>query len=157
MSTNSRKQTGKKKKTSAKKSRQQTKTEDFSSFHTELIIWLTVALAALLILGNFGLCGRFGNVFSSVFFGTFGIIQYVVPIVILLLTGLLMANHFSSLAVKKSLLVILFCCMIAAISQMIVDFDCKSVFEAAGYSFESHMGGGAVGGAICFFLRTIFG
>lgn len=157
MSTNSRKQTGKKKKTSAKKSRQQTKTEDFSSFHTELIIWLTVALAALLILGNFGLCGRFGNVFSSVFFGTFGIIQYVVPIVILLLTGLLMANHFSSLAVKKSLLVILFCCMIAAISQMIVDFDCKSVFEAAGYSFESHTGGGAVGGVICLFLRTIFG
>ena len=158
MSTSNRKRTTAKKRTSSsKKNRNSKKQEDFSSFHTEVAIWITVALAALLILGNFGLCGQFGKVFSSVFFGTFGFIQYIVPIVIILLTGLLLANQFSSLAVKKSLLVIVLLCMLSAISQMIVDFDCKSAFEAAAYSFSNHTGGGAIGGGICVFLHKFFG
>ncbi|MDO4556293.1 MAG: DNA translocase FtsK 4TM domain-containing protein [Lachnospiraceae bacterium] len=158
MSTSSRKRTTTKRKTSSsKRGRQSKKTEDFSSFHTEVILWIIVAFAALLMLGNFGFCGKFGKVFSSVFFGTFGFIQYIVPIAILLLAGLLIANHFSTLAVKKTLLVIVFLCLCAAISQMVVDFECVSAFDAAGYSFTHHTGGGAIGGGICIFLRRFFG
>lgn len=158
MSTSNRKRTTAKKRTSSSKKRNTSKKpEDFSTFHTEVAVWITVALAALLILGNFGFCGQFGRVVSSVFFGTFGFIQYIVPIVIILLTGLLLANQFSTLAVKKSLLVIVLMCMLSTISQMIVDFDCKSAFDAAACSFSNHTGGGAVGGGICVFLHKFFG
>lgn len=158
MSTSSRKRTTtKKKNSSSKKGRAGKKTEDFSSFHTEVAIWITVAFAALLLLGNFGFCGQFGKVFSSIFFGTFGLIQYILPVVIILLMGLLMANQFSTLAVKKAILVIVLLCMCSTISQMVVDFDVNSAFLAAGYSFSHHTGGGAVGGGICIFLHKLFG
>ncbi len=142
-------------KTSGKKSQQ--KSQDFESFHTEIAIWITIIAAVLLLLGNFGFCGTVGNVISSIFFGTFGIIQHVLPIVVLILIGLLFANHFSSLAVKKTILTIVFFCMISVISQMFVNFDETSVFAATEYAFLNHTGGGFIGGAICILLNKFLG
>lgn len=156
MSNNQKKSTTKKKTTASGKKKQQ-KSQDFASFHTEIIIWVTIIVAVLLLLGNFGLCGVAGNVISSIFFGTFGIIQHVLPIVILILIGLLFANHFSSLAVKKTILTIVFFCMISVISQMFVSFDETSVFAAAEHAFTNHTGGGFIGGAICILLNKFLG
>ena len=95
--TNSRRTTAAKKSTTSKKqgrtnNRSKQQEQDFASFHEEVIIWILIGLAILLLLGNFGLCGAVGNFFSSIFFGCFGMVQHVLPIVVLLLAGLLMAN-----------------------------------------------------------------
>ena len=156
MSNNRKKITTKKRTTTSGKKPQQ-KSQDFASFHTEIAIWITIIVAILLILGNFGFCGAVGNVISSIFFGTFGIVQHVLPIVILILIGLLFANQFSSLAVKKTILTIVFFSMISVISQMFVNFDETSVFAAAEYAFENHTGGGFIGGAICILLTKFLG
>jgi S-DNA-T family DNA segregation ATPase FtsK/SpoIIIE len=157
--TASKKRTGStaKKTGTSKKTAGRAKTEDFSSFYAEIGIWAAMAVAALLLLGNFGLCGQFGYVVSSILFGTFGVIQYILPVVTILLGALLWANHFSTLAVKKSLLVIVFLCMVATIAQMFVNFDGCTAFEAASYSFTNHTGGGAIGGGIYSFLHRFFG
>ena len=171
MSNNQKKATTKKRTSSAGKNSKTTKTvktsrnskskavksQDFASFHTEVAIWITVVCAILLMLGNFGVCGAVGNMLSSIFFGTFGVIQYVLPIVALILVGLLIANQFSSLAVKKTILTILFFCMISVIGQMIVGFDETSVFAATEYAFEHHTGGGFIGGGICILLNKFLG
>jgi len=111
----------------------------------------------LLLLGNFGFCGAVGNIISSIFFGTFGVVQHVLPVVILILVGLLFANQFSSLAIKKTILTILFFCMISVISQMFVNFDETSVFAAAEHAFTYHTGGGFIGGAVCIVLNKFLG
>jgi len=154
---NNRKNTTKTKKTASSSKKVQQKSQDFASFHTEIIIWITVIGAVLLLLGNFGICGAVGNVISSIFFGTFGIVQHVLPVVVLILIGLLFANHFSSLAVKKTILTIVFFCMISVISQMCVNFDETSVFAAAEHAFSNHTGGGFIGGAICILLNKFVG
>ena len=154
---NNRKKTTTKKRTSTSGKKAQHKSQDFESFHTEIAIWITIIAAVLLLLGNFGFCGTVGNVISSIFFGTFGIIQHVLPIVVLILIGLLFANQFSSLAIKKTILTIVFFCMISVISQMFVNFDETSVFAATQHAFENHTGGGFVGGAICILLNKFLG
>lgn len=165
MSNSSQKKTPAKKRTqTANKSMKRTtkakihsKTQEFEPFYSEIIIWIIIALAALLLLGNFGMCGSIGNLISSVFFGTFGVVQHVLPIITLILVGILLANDFSTLAVKKTLLTILFLCMCSAIAQMVVDFDTKSVFAVLEHSYENHVGGGFLGGAVVILLRGIVG
>ncbi|MBE5956586.1 MAG: DNA translocase FtsK [Lachnospiraceae bacterium] len=154
---NNRKKTTTKKRTSSSAKKGQEKSQDFASFHTEIIIWITVIAAVLLLLGNFGFCGAVGNIISSIFFGTFGVVQHVLPVVILILVGLLFANQFSSLAIKKTILTILFFCMISVISQMFVNFDETSVFAAAEHAFTYHTGGGFIGGAVCIVLNKFLG
>lgn len=131
--------------------------QDFSSFHAEVAVWITVVCCVLLMLGNFGFCGTVGNAISSVFFGTFGVVQFVLPIVALILTGLLIANEFSSLAIKKTILTIVFFCMVSVIGQMVVRFDETSLFAAAEYAFTHHAGGGFIGGGICMMLNQLVG
>lgn len=160
--TNSRRTTAAKKNTTSKKqgrtnSRSKQQEQDFASFHEEVIVWVLIGLAILLLLGNFGLCGAVGNFFSSIFFGSFGIVQHVLPVVVLLLVGLLMANDFSTLAVKKTLLTILFLAMCSSVAQMITNFDETSIFNAVEYSFYHHTGGGFLGGLFAIGLRTYLG
>lgn len=142
------------KKTNSRKGNQG---QDFSSFYAEVAVWITVVCCVLLMLGNFGFCGTVGNAVSSIFFGAFGVVQYVLPIVALILTGLLIANEYSSLAIKKTILTILFFCMVSVIGQMIVRFDETSLFGAAEYAFVHHAGGGFIGGGICMLLNQLVG
>lgn len=165
MSNKQKKSTTKKKSSSAGKTAQKKSnrrnnksgSQDFASFHMEVAIWVTVVCAVLLMLGNFGFCGKVGNMISSICFGTFGIVQYVLPIVTLILIGLLIANDFSSLAIKKTILTIVFCSMLSAVGQMIVAFDETAVFDAAQYAFLHHTGGGFIGGGICILLNRFLG
>lgn len=150
-------QTAKKNTKRTTKAKVQPKTQEFEPFYSEVIIWIIIALAALLLLGNFGMCGSIGNLISSVFFGTFGVVQHVLPVITLILVGILLANDFSTLAVKKTLLTILFLCMCSAIAQMVVSFDAESVFAVVEYSYENHTGGGFLGGAVVILLRGIVG
>ena len=154
--TKKRTQTAKKRTTKAS-SKSQKKTQEFEAFYTEIILWIVIALAALLLLGNFGLCGTVGNVISSVFFGTFGVVQHILPVITLILVGILLANDFSTLAVKKTLITILFLSMCSTIAQMVVDFDATSVFAVVEQSYEKHIGGGFIGGAIMIALKNVVG
>ena len=109
-----------KRKTTKKKKQ---RSQDFVSFYDEVLAWLMIAVSIFIFLSNFGLCGTVGNTISVFFFGIFGIVQYIVPIVILVFSLLMIANKFNSLAIKKTIFGIILIYMASVFAQMIFDID----------------------------------
>lgn len=54
--------------------------EDMGFMRAEVIIICSFAVAILLFLSNFGLCGIFGDVLRSVQLGLFGMVGYLLPL-----------------------------------------------------------------------------
>ena len=69
----------KKGKTTKKAGTKGKKAQNSYSFRDEIIILLTLAVAILLILSNFGLGGFLGNAVSAFLFGIFGLPAYIMP------------------------------------------------------------------------------
>lgn len=52
------------------------------ALRSEILIIVLLALMLFLFLCNFGVCGSFGNMMSSIMFGIFGFMAYFTPILI---------------------------------------------------------------------------
>ncbi|MBR1864982.1 MAG: hypothetical protein IJ801_00590 [Lachnospiraceae bacterium] len=52
------------------------------SYASEIAVWVICACMLIVELGNFGLCG-FINYISGFFFGIFGMIEYILPLVVM--------------------------------------------------------------------------
>ena len=76
-------------------------TEQESALFHEVSLILLFAAAVFLFLCNFGIIGTVGNAISSVLFGLFGLLAYVVSIVIFLLAAFWSANAGSYAAARK--------------------------------------------------------
>lgn len=137
---------------SKKKTKKQQKEADFARFHSEIVILLSVVCMIFLLLSNFSLCGTLGSTISDLFFGIFGWIQYVLPILGFLGLAFLISNDFSSLAIKKILLLILSILDITALLQMFTSVSLHDPIAAYGYAKNHHVGGGYVGAWICSFF-----
>jgi len=57
--------------------------EKAQAFRVEVILWIIVAVALLLFISNLGFGGTVGRTFSSFLFGVFGLVAYVLPILLL--------------------------------------------------------------------------
>lgn len=68
---------------------------------TEVYLWIFVAVALLLFLSNFGVCGIVGNALKNVMLGMFGSMGYVFPIALFVLVGLIAYNSVSVKSVAK--------------------------------------------------------
>ena len=92
------------KNTSRKRNKKQTKKkQDSQSFlKDEIIILSALAASILLLISNFGIGGFVGDAVSSVLFGLFGTIAYIIPI--LLFTGIafVISNKGNSIAYIKT-------------------------------------------------------
>lgn len=133
------------------------KQEDLSAFHDEVVILLSTAVMAILVLSNFSLCGKVGNLVSSVFFGIFGGIQYILPVAVFFCIALLISNHYNSLAVKKVCIGIFLAVMIATLLQMFIFNQEESLFDIYRNSSQHKTGGGIIGGMVCIFLHKYLG
>ena len=104
-----------------------------AEFTREVILWIVVAVSLLLFISNFGFGGTIGGTVSRFFFGLFGIISYIFPIVLL----------------------VAFLCMFF---ELISDgTDAKSAMDAYRYSFDAKSGGGLIGGGLSHMLCSGFG
>lgn len=133
------------------------KEADFAKFHSEIVILLAIAWMLFLLFSNFSLCGSFGDAISNVFFGIFGWIQYLLPILGFFSLAFLISNDFSTLAVKKVFLCILTVCDIAAFLQLLLSIPMKKAIVAYHYAKYKHIGGGYVGTGISNFLSNNLG
>ncbi|MDO4942018.1 MAG: DNA translocase FtsK 4TM domain-containing protein [Lachnospiraceae bacterium] len=142
-----------------RRTRKKTKkrSQDFVSFYDEVLAWLMIALSIFIFLSNFGVCGTIGNTISTFFFGIFGSVQYVVPIIIMIFSLLLIANKFSSLAIKKTIFAIILLYMASIVAQMICDFDQSDFAKMFADGSERKTGGGLLGGSLLYLLRTNLG
>lgn len=84
------------------------------SFTEEVILWVILAISILLFISNFGIGGAIGNAVSSFFFGVFGLIAYIFPVVLVIGTFFAASNKGNRIATVKiaaAVFFVLFLCM----------------------------------------------
>ena len=116
-----------------------------AEFTREVILWIVVAVSLLLFISNFGFGGTIGGTVSRFFFGLFGIISYIFPIVLLVGTFFAVSNQGNRVAAVKLVAVILFVAFLCMFFELISDgTDAKSAMDAYRYSFDAKSGGGQI-------------
>ena len=129
-----------------------------AAFREEVILWGVIAVSLVLFISNFGIGGRLGNSLSSFFFGMFGLVAYIFPIVLFAGSFFGVSNKDNPFAILKLIAAILFFIFICLFSELIVS---KSVVmtpkEAFQYSSSRKAGGGIVGGCLAYILVPAFG
>lgn len=127
-------------------------------FTREVILWIVVAVSLLLFISNFGFGGTIGGTVSRFFFGLFGIIAYVFPVVLLVGTFFAVSNQGNRVAAVKLVAVILFVAFLCMFFELISDgSNAKSAMDAYRYSFDAKSGGGLIGGGLSHMLCSGFG
>ena len=92
-----------KRNTSKRKGTSQTKQkkENQGFLRNEITILATLAVCALLMFSNFGVGGFVGDVVSTFLFGVFGLLSYIVPILIFIGVTFITSNKGNTLAYIK--------------------------------------------------------
>lgn len=67
----------------------------------EIFLWTFLAVCVLLFLSNLGIGGIVGNAVSSFFFGIFGLVAYLFPILLLVATFFGISNQGNRIATIK--------------------------------------------------------
>ena len=73
----------------------------------EVTLWGTLALSVILFISNFGIGGFVGDAISRFFFGVFGFMAYLLPVILFLMVAFLLSNRNNPLAWMKAAAVIL--------------------------------------------------
>lgn len=129
-----------------------------AEFTREVVLWIVVAVSLLLFISNFGFGGTIGGTVSRFFFGLFGIISYIFPIVLLVGTFFAVSNQGNRVAAVKLVAVILFVAFLCMFFELISDgSDAKTAMDAYRYSFNAKSGGGLIGGGLSHMLCSGFG
>lgn len=128
------------------------------TFTREVILWIVVAVSLLLFISNFGFGGIVGNAVSRFFFGVFGFIAYVFPIVLLMGTFFVVSNKGNRVAIVKivaACLFVIFLCTLIALAMG--ETEGTTAIDAYHYSYEHKFGGGFLGGLFAGLMRPNFG
>ena len=149
------------KNTSRKRNKKQTKKkQDSQSFlKDEIIILSALAASILLLISNFGIGGFVGDAVSSVLFGLFGTIAYIIPI--LLFTGIafVISNKGNSIAYIKTVAGVGFTWMVCTLFQLIMNEYTAGTGLFSYYKISSmhNDGGGLFGGIVVSVLCPAIG
>ena len=146
-------QSGKKKAPSNNRKDEQEET----SYISEIVVWILCAAMLILELGNFGLCG-FINHISWFLFGIFGIIEYVLPLVVVFAAFFLHVNEYKKRAVHK---VIFGSCVLLCfgmIGQLAAGTEeAFSITNLYLDGYKNQIGGGVLCGSIAYLLKEAVG
>ena len=147
-------------KTSGRKTNSGRKKNDIQqeSFTEEVILWVILAISILLFISNFGIGGAIGNAVSSFFFGVFGLIAYIFPVVLVIGTFFAASNKGNRIATVKiaaAVFFVLFLCMFIEI----VRCGAEVAGAAGAYQYCSvhKIGGGFLGGLLAGIFCPNFG
>lgn len=153
--------TGRKKKKTTRTKGQTGKKEvyDSRSMETEIILWIILALSAVLLVSNFGIGGSVGNAISSFFFGLVGLVCYPLPFFLFIGTAFVISNSRNPRAYRKmggfALLFITACMFMQMITEGgLLEDDLGTYFDI---SAEYKTGGGILGGVLCRLCVIAFG
>ena len=140
-----------------KKRRKGRRGED--GLRSDILLLLLLAVSVLLLLGNFGLAGTAGRWLSFFFFGLFGSLEYIFPVLLFLSGAFLAANRKNHLAVRKTAGgagVFFFACAFFHLLTMGYSpvSDIRSLFLD---SVGDRLGGGIIGGGLVQLTGRAFG
>lgn len=128
--------------------------ENINSYRAEIIIWILAAIMLIIELGNFGLCGII-NYVSRFFFGLFGVVEYVLPLIVIVAAFFLHVNNYKKRAVVKVILAGLLLMCVGVMAQMYV--GTVGIKELYLNGFHDKIGGGILGGGVAFCINKIVG
>ena len=149
------------KNTSRKRNKKQTKKkQDSQSFlKDEIIILSALAASILLLISNFGIGGFVGDAVSSVLFGLFGTIAYIIPILLFIGIAFVISNKGNSIAYIKTAAGAGFTLMVCTLFQLIMNEYTAGTRLFSYYKISSmHKdGGGLLGGIVVSALCPAIG
>ena len=153
------KTTKSKKTSSAKKKKTTASTQAQEGLYSEIVILISLAVCVLLILSNFGIGGIVGGAVSSVLFGIFGFLAYIMPILLFCGIWFLISNRGNGHAYLKFAAAVLFICMLCTFLELITNsYSVSSTLGDCYKSASAHRNaGGLVGGLFVHILCPLFG
>ena len=128
------------------------------AFRTEVILWVIVAIALLLFVSNLGFGGIVGQAVSGVLFGVFGLIAYVLPILILVVSFFAVSNKgnfHASVKIAAGVVFVAFFCLFLSLAGSGREY--YEPMKAYTYSAMERAGGGIIGGALAYVMVKAFG
>ena len=123
----------------------------------EITLVVSFGLVVLMMFSNFGHCGMIGKWLASFFFGIFGCAQFVMPIFFFLGITILVANDYSTLAMKKCGAGFVILMEVSALSQLLYKDTAITVHDLFSLAINDHTTGGIIGGGIALLLKGGFG
>ncbi len=126
---------------------------------TEIGILFLLAFCIILILGNFGLTLRFGDVFNSLFFGIFGGMEYLFPFCLFAFVCFYLVNKENLRAVIK----LISACILFFDAGMFLQLFISDDYNLGGYSgtydysMSNRSGGGVLSGGLFEVLQKNIG
>ena len=152
--------TGKRKSSSGGKSsgrktnsRQKKQEVQHESFTEEIVLWVILAVAILLFLSNFGVGGAVGSAVSSVFFGIFGLLAYIFPVLLVIGVFFAVSNKGNRIAAVKIVAVCVLVIFLCTFIELVLN-GAGAPGAAAAYQYSSvnKAGGGFLGGLVAGIL-----
>ena len=126
----------------------------------EVLIILSFAIAVLLFLSNFNLCGAAGRYLRAFQLGIFGSVGFVAPFLLFAGTCFYLSNQGNVTAIRKLLACVAAVLVLCGFAQLLFGkspAEGSSVWEYYRLSSESGIGGGLTGGIICGVLTSVLG
>ena len=124
---------------------------------SEITLVVAFGLVVLMMFSNFGHCGLIGKWLASFFFGIFGCAQFVMPVFFFLGITILVANDYSTLAMKKCGAGFVILMEASAVSQLLYKDTTVTVHDLFSVAINNHATGGIIGGGVALLLREGFG
>ena len=136
-----------------------TREESESGIRSEIILCLVLALSVLLLISNFHLGGAMGEAISSVAFGLFGVLAYVLPFVLFFGFSFYMANRDNRLIRRKMIGLAILVVFLCAFTQLLFTGYDKGTNLGSYYTgaADEHTGGGIIGGMLVKLFGMAFG
>lgn len=131
------------------------------AIRNEILLIVLFAVSVFLFLCNFGIIGVAGNVISGVMFGIFGIIAYIMPVVLFLMIAFGMVNSGNAIAARKLVAGAVLLLIIGVIFELFTgkpssaeSYQIKEIYESC--SREKN-GGGVISGSVAYLLYHFLG
>lgn len=123
--------------------------------HMEIKFWVSLAIAVMLELSNFGVMGKLGSILSSFMFGMFGIMAYVFPIALFVGYIFFIVNFSNSKMIMKLVTGVLLFLLMCALSQLV--YRGAENIDFYNVCASNRAGGGMAGGFIAIGMSGIIG
>ena len=145
-----------KKKTTRKKS---SKNQASTSLNSEIFILVLFAVCVLMLLSNFGVIGIAGDAVSSVLFGLFGVMAYILPFLLFGVVAFGISNKGNPHAYIKIAACVALVFAVCAFCQLLMQpFDAKdSLWTYYQYASDYRKAGGLTGGCLVKILCPFIG
>ena len=124
----------------------------------EILLWIAIAIAALLLLSNLGFGGAFGDQISTFLFGIFGFFNFILPVVFVLITAFFISNRGNKFAWwKAGAMILLYICLCSVVELMCnryqPDWNMMDYYRFG----TGKLGGGIAGSLLCRLLCPAVG